>query len=654
MSRRRQKPNHPDGTAAIAEFAVTTSLTGRAFLEEYRRLRFAGGAGNAPHHPKAIAITVKILRKTAAWDQRELRRLLGGTQAQARLVQPAICEALGIRCRIHPLRCRDEDQARTEFGDWALSEFGALPNTYLAPDAGAGMTAPRPQYGVRVLALVHPLVRLNAGLSMILSAARHEDVKRPTDYLNAWESFDAWATRTGASLAPRRYLPEAMLAWLADDPSPRRLAYWQLLAKCAMRIHLYFEDYPECRGSVEGRILHIPQTRSYLAARQIAACVVEGAAARRAQTANPIADRFSDVLRLLDQRYDAVTTIRQAFDQTCDQLASAPRTIKKMEFSVTLPAATLQGDVLGGVITVRFAVYRASKLRARFMPEHDRSVASDGFFLVLSAIESPLDSARFPLLEAYQYGVFMPITERRDRDAPAYDRFVREVAENMATAHFDPFRFADNNDRRLAERAFRKGMVLVPIGEIHRALAIARALGRCGMLAGARISETTQQYHDPECFGIADRANDQFYFLARPKMKISLQRFYIDSHTLDAITEVVALARYNGDPIVPIRHRLAGLAKRKYIYQMRGRQLTLNELNAILQVALYGFAVRSHDLRAAFGRYSKHVGCEPRAIQATLHHSSPVSTSIYTVSTQAMKRELALKLSRQVRGRQVK
>lgn len=642
--RRKRRPPIPDPPGgALDVFVADTHLDGLAFLARYRRLRARGHHRSQPHKVRAIAVATELLKRHPRVTQQHIGQLLGGNKDRLPEAQRAICDALGRPVKPYSRATSGTAGAEATLKRWLAAELGPLPLTCLDADLGDKFSTPEPGYCVRALALRHPLLQLNAAFGLLLDAAARMPGHYVTRDIKAWESLDDWVATTGVSdaLSDPARRPRMLEAWLKDAPCLRRLSYWRRLAVVAERINDYLNEYPLAAERLAGRFLRIPRAGKYQEARRVSAVASEAKRQRRATTAGPIADHLPELIELVDARVEEVTAVRDAFDAVRQQFHASG--VKGIKFAVSLPRTASGGGSLPGIRTLEFEMVDTAALERRFGPISHQlhpQVPSERIHLVFLGVRDADDADDVvPIFEAYRRGVFVSPACLSDEQEDALCAWAAAAGRMPSFNYRTLFRYRSGHDRELADRAFKAGLVLIPITMLHHAFAIACAVTRSGLLSGARISETLQQIHGDQSFGWT--ADGQFFFVARPKWKTGPERFYLHEPTLIAILRVIDVAERNGDPIIELVWAGAKDAKpRRYIYQSRGRPIRLNVINAALQIMLFGYPMTSHDLRHAFGRFSKNESLGERRIQAGLHHAHPSSTSCYTQPTERMKADL--------------
>lgn len=646
-------------TPAAPPRAPSTVQDPLDYLAEYRARRARQRPGGGPHESGAIEAAIAFLRPYPRPTQGQIAHLLGGCPESVRQAQSAIFSALGWRTRFHarpPNWPPDCDPVAA-----LASQLCPLPLTCLDPNLFEQIARPSDSHCARILALSDPRIRRTAAVNLFLGAARASNRKRITQQIKGWELLDAWLVRMDWAddpLGSPARIPEALLAWLAEDPTRARLDYWTLLATASRDVEHCLATHPEVAASLDGKCVRIPLVRGYQAARAIQRAADEGARRRRAGTADPIADHYPEIIRMVDERFAEIADVRDQFEKACATLARHPAQ-QQLQFAVEL--APLSGGVASGNRILDFAAWKSTALERRFGPAAGAPPGPPAalFHLAFLGMRDPENADDgLPILEAYRRGLFVSPGCRTAEQERALREWMANGEPPPELVVLRPFRYAGRGDRRLADVAFAGGMTLIPIAALHHGLAIGRAVARSGLISGGRIAEILQQCHlaeadlhqrEPGAFGYT--ANGQYYYLARPKGREQIERFYIDGETLAAITEVIEIAARNGSSVRPVRRLTQDCAIRSRIYQLGGRCLTQAEINACLRMILLGYPLRSHDLRHAFGRFCRAEGLGQKNIQAVLHHDCEATTAIYTPSTERRKADLARKLAARVHSR---
>lgn len=624
-------------------FVQRSRSTGLRFLARYRALRLAERRRGEPHHPRALAIAAEILRPYPRIVQTHVHALLGGAWTEVRAAQRAICTRLGHAVPQQTHVGKVVAGKSDELSRFARAELGPLPGTCVDPDLREKYRAPAPRYAARVLDLVDPNLRSTAALSLLLAAADRLPGPRITNELKGWEALDRFVAGTTRPLAPAQ-LPARLLEWLRDDPSALRLTNWRLIAQGAARITNYLATHPAVAARNPDRCLAVPPPAHYRDARGLAARLTEQIARRRAATADPVADHLPELLELGRIRCAEIAAIHDAFDEMCASLTN--ESASRHRFAVTLPRTTLAGSPREGARTVDLSVVRGADLRRRIGPLRPRPPGGKAaeWLLLFDGVRDPQDEDdTLPILECYRRGLFAHPACRNAAQETALHAWTGKLGRVPPPSHRELFLFPVGQDRELADQCYRRGLALIPIGALHHGLAIAHAVARTGLIAGARISETLQQCRRDDAFGY-DADRDLYWFRARPKGKSEQRRFYIDEATMRAIQDVAVTGARNGWPL----RRLWNRDTKDYtraLYQARGHLLDRNAVNGALQMLLLGHPVRSHDLRAGFSRFADEAGAGRHRLQATLNHDSPASTRLYAQATERRKAELAARLA---------
>lgn len=648
------------GRAALEALVGPGGPEGHAFLDAYRKLRARLHQAGEPHHPRAIAVATEVLAGYARITQNQVKRLLGGLREPMRVAHREIAARLGQRIPLQRHVGIDCEGAGRALCAWLEEELPPLPKTCLQPDASDLYPAPGDRYAARVLALATPVLRLHAALDLLLLCASRTAPKRISRRLQAWEALDGWVAETGAGdriIIPAS-LPDAVLEWVKAEPSQSRLDFWCKLSQAAHCLEEYVRCQPELHQPLAARLLHIPFPGGFEVGRELAARIRYETECRRASTANPIADNFDEVLQLADLRAGEVAQIREAFDEAC-RAKPARAGAKCARFAVTLPRTSVDGSPLSGTRTLEFVVHDRAKLAARLGPlaaRRGKQIPPDPWVLEYRGVRDRqgIDDM-IPILEAYALGLFFSPSVLTDEHERLLADFHGRIGPQPNRTGLSMFAFHAPCDRELADTAFRHGIVLVPIAVLEHAFAVARAVTRCGMLSGARVGETLQLAHDRltddevargvrrmGAVGATVTEPAQCFFWAKPKARPVLERFYLETGTLKALTCAKDVARRNGWTLAPIvAPSRQEAAPRPYIFQRDGTMLRAAEINAGLQALLYGYPLASHDLRVAFGKMTGHRGIDPRFVQGAMHHGGPGITSRYMRPSENMKAEFA-------------
>ncbi|MEO1969488.1 MAG: hypothetical protein ABGW87_12350 [Sphingomonadaceae bacterium] len=648
------------GRAALEALVGPGGPEGHAFLDAYREWRAQFQQGGEPHHPRAIAVAAELLAGYARITQPQIYALLGGQREPMRVAQQEIAARLGQRIPLQRhvgIECEGSGAA---FCAWLRDELPPLPQTCLQPDASDLYPVPGDRYAARVLALASPVLRLHAALDLLLLCASRPAPKRISRRLQAWEALDGWVAETDAGdriIIPAS-LPDAVLEWVRAEPNQSRLDFWCKLSQAAHSLEGYVRCHPELQQPLAGMLLHIPFPSDFDEGRELAAKIRYEAECRRASTADPIADNFDQILQLADLRAGEVAQIREAFDDACRAYV-ARAGARSARFTVTLPKTGFDGSPLHGTRAVEFVLHDRAKLARRLGPlahRRGQQIPPDPWVLEYRGVRDRqgIDDT-IPILEAYALGLFVSPSVLTDDHERLLAGFHRRIGSQPNRTGLSLFAFHAPCDRELADTAFRHGLVLVPIAVLEHAFAIARAVARCGLLCGARIGETLQLAHDlltadevargiRRMGAVGATATDavQCFFWAKPKGRPALERFYLDTVTLQALTCAIEVARRNGWTLAPIvAPSRKEAAPRPNIFQRDGTMLRNAEINAGLQALLYGYPLASHDLRVAFGKMTGHRGIDPRLVQGAMHHGGPGITSRYMRPSENMKADFA-------------
>ena len=668
MTRLTTPARRAAGVADLALLVQSSPLHGVAFLEAYRAIRNHYGLGAHEHADRAIVEATAILAAYPRATYTNVLSLLGGKHPPTQRAHRAILAALGQAPLSRPPRGIAEDVETLRI--WLLETCGPLPMTAFAGPPALQLTAPAPAQCRRIMALADPALRLAAALDLLLVNAY--GYKQTIKYLLGWETLDGLRS---AALARAADAPDSdrglswpgkaatfdlLNSWLADAPRRDALHQWRRLVSSSKRI----ADYLALNPDIAARI-NLPQVEVVLArtitVRKVVSAERSNARTRRRKTADPLADNWSDLLRLASARVAQMRQIRDAFEACCrDMTDSAGPPVR---FAITLLPWL---DETGGncPVTLDFQVWPAETLRAA-LDRPDDPVTRTGeyvwddraHFLEFVGPRAPATCAEVPpILQAYRDGYFAPIGARTPQQQAAFRALVANVDLPPAVEAVALFRFTTQRDRFWSDQALRRGMTLIPVEMAHYGLAVAHAVLRSGLVAGARICETLQQAASSDCFHVTPEGD--FYFEAVLKGHAQSgpgldprERFYCDASTLEAILEVIDVGCRNfGKPgqIAPTPRLRDRCVPDTYIYRIKDRVIADAIVNASLRVLLFGRSFASHDLRHAFAKVASkraHRG----SVQAALHHAVPSTTDHYSTPTQRDQAELARRIAAIIR-----
>lgn len=647
-SRRRSHPPERarTGSAAIAHYVESTPLTGKDFLAGYRSLRSEYKLGAMPHHPQAIVEAAALLREVPRISMAGLTGLLGGNSPAVVAARAKILTLLG-RSKRSSARA-PSPTAVQDLRAWLADRIGPLPDTAWGPPPSLPYAEPPSQHCRRILALRDPGVRLTAGLVLLIIWADHNTQITPE--ICAWETLDqiyAAAIGDAPSSVERQCSPERIAAllraWLIEDPTPRRLNMWRTLTRSSKRVDRYCQAHPVIGAKLLADRVMIPSPPKSLVA-PIRRTMKVARRCRRAATADPIADDWPGYRRRADRCVAQVAGIREAFDACCERQGHTPGKTAPGRFTVTIAS----GEREEASYSLSFRVWSATDIerRLRVSPRRPSTRAGVPFHLEwMGAGEDGGDDALLAILSCYRVGLFVDTRHR----TPEQDRAVLELCRPAGWFPDGPplrlFRYHAHHDRVIAERAWRQGIVLIPIAMLHYAVMIGRALFANGLSHGARLSETLQQHRSSDCFD--ETPEGLVYFEAFTKAHADRERFYCDEDAVEAIAALLRVARRNGWPLTtvrppyPFRDRCSPA---RYIFQFDGALISPAIANACLRMLFFPHYLASHDLRHGFAKIAEPVGGRPR-VQAALHHRSPSVTAGYSTPTERAQRELALKLA---------
>lgn len=613
-----------------------------------RRLRLP----KLPLLPEVVDHVQALLARDPTIRIADVRPWLGGGDDVVAALRDAIARRLDGQARKCSPRRVSPDSSATLIA-WLRRQVGPMDLAELHRDMPVSCWPPLSQ-SARVLALRSPRLRLEAGLGLILRHLAAVGSNHISAMLCGWESLDAWLTDTypEGDVGWQAIGTDVLVArWFAAQADERQRSYWRALAATSHLVGARLGDGTG-PGLASAHRFVVPGLRICRQSKRVSQATCRARVQSRTARVTPLVANYPLLPRLAAQRFTDIETVRDIFDDLCRRRADGGDGGGR--FNVSLEPAV--GEASSDPRTLQFERITACQLQQRLkLP--DRPVPLQPCYLVYHGERDQDDQPR-SIFELYRRGALVKPGHRSAAQRAAWLPWVDQVHWRRSRASLVMFRFAQRQDRALCEQAFARGLVLIPIAELHYALAIAQAYYACSRCMGPRCHEFLQQEHSEQCFEEDPERPGCYRFWAISKggvapgaagarkddgdgWKRAAEPFLIDEPALKAVTAVCEIAQRNGHPPQPIgfpRHPDFGI--RAFIHQYHGRIIPSSYLNSALATLLLGYDVQCYDLRHAFARFCEENGVPRSEIQAILHHDSPFTTAGYAPVSEAHKRQL--------------
>lgn len=609
--------------AELARYTARPLANPERFLAGYRARRAAIGRKNLPIGPAVLTALARLLDGARPVAQGRIAELVGIHPRHCGAVYRATCLALGQV----PCGARMPDALPPDPLVPLLSALGPLPETYVDADLGAMIPAPQPRASARVATLRCEALRLAAGLALVLAAARGVADRTQAAIVAAFAVLDERLANT-EPLAPGR-LGKALEAFLTDASlTPACRAYhWSQWGRAFAAIDAYCLRHASLAERYRGWHLAFPATYCARFARAVtreAKCLAD---VKRKARSGPVAQDRAAILACFDSRFSEIAEIRKAFDATCAGLRERKLTLRNGRhcFSLTVHSSTPDGTLIGCYTTLDFAIVTGDYLRRRVPPVGSALPLRTGASYYLAYLGTQAGNEP-PLLQMYRFGCFFEDRHADSRQRAARAQLLPPMDWPTSADAYLLFRYANGVDTHMAIRCFRAGITLIPIAELHFAVAVGRAIAR-SVLAGARIGEAMQQRAEPDAFRAQQLSGARgFAYDAIAKGRASPEPYFLNSADFQSIVAVVKVRKANGWPIAvapPAASLRPKCPPAKYLYQRNGRALSNAALNLAVRLPLWPRLARSHDLRHGQARYLSSQGIHERDIANFLHHVLP-------------------------------
>lgn len=513
-----------------------------------------------------------------------------------------------------------------------LAAVSPMPQTRLDPDTGAIWPSPNLRVATKVLRLRSKSLRLAAGIALTLGAARGISREAQHHLIIAFAALDRCLRNT----APRNpiHLSQALAAYLTDEslaPATRQMN-WRRWVVAFGHIDAYCVEQPAFALRYAPWRLTFPKAYCAPLAGKVMREARQRAQARRADRCSPVAHDRASIDAVYDARYREIEIIRQAFDRQCADIRAGTHALRngRKRFEVTLPSHTADGEPVSGVTTLDFAVVSPSYLQRRAAAKSHALVMGcrRDFWLVY---RGTVEGHEPPIFAMYRAGCFYDPRYATNQQRYARAQLLPPAQWATSLSYYGQFRFARRFDTRMAARCFHAGITVIPIDELHFAVAVGRAIAR-SVLAGARIGEAMQQRAEPDAFrAVRVGGTRAFVYDAVPKQSTAPETYFLYETDFRCILAVVEVQRANGwtmqviQPAGPLRNKCPPAL---YLYQRGGRALGHGELSAAVRLPLWPRCLASHDLRHGQARYLLRQGVSKYDIAGFLHHTQPAPTSM--------------------------
>ncbi len=636
--------------ADLEAYLETAKGSAAEILAGYRRRRAAIRV-NYPHPERVLLLALEMLGPGEIPSHRRIRALIGRPVNQLPQAYAFMCQRLGLM----PSGTSKADYRPADrLSPWLTQHLGTLPETSLDPDLGSLLTAPTPRRLARIAALCVPAVRLFAGLAIFFAAARGS--KMQPEMMGQFKHLDTVLLAAGVpegdqpAAVARDILLTAISAFMKDERcSPRlRTSCWTQWNRQLAIIDAYMLRFPALAARYAAFRLALPTLAFALEARRLAHRADADRKLRRDNACAPTAQDPGAIYRAYDTRLRDVAELRAHFDIQCALLEAGNVDFAqdRARFSVTLPRTRPDGSRSEGDCTLDFAVTTAHHLARRVPTVAAGALARAGGSTFLLEYLGPRDPAdrlatrmddahassagEPPLLAMYRAGCFLRPIHASAEQLQRREQLLPGARWPQSPYAWALFNYIGRARLRLAAQSLRRGIILIPIHELHFALAVARALGR-SILRGARIGEVMQQTFDPESFvPVTSREQTLWSYQAIAKARTVPEPYLLHERDMQAVLDVARVTRANGwsMPMVTAAHTLTDKCGRaRFLYQRNGRALAQAQLSAALALPLWPGAQRSHDLRHGIARHLRHTGRSLGSIMALLHHRTPVPAS---------------------------
>lgn len=658
---RIKQPTFAQEIARIENYLAVAHGQPEVILARYRSLRAAVRLKSFAHPERVLDLAVMIMGPQGIQKQ-TLHLLIGGPRKQ---LDVAYADLVKRFAQVPHSKVVIDYKPDDPLGPWLLEQLGTLPETALDPLYAEMLNSPDLRSRVHIFALQIPAVRLLAGATLFLSAARrlrpryfHDistfrlfekklieagvKMEQSTGFeANASADSDVAASKsleTGlAAAAVRAILNDETLS--AD----RRVAVYNSIVWNITRLDRLSVSYPEFADRYRPWRIAVPTDMLQQIKRRLQHRAQSERIARRESTCAVAATDPGAVYRAYDSRFGEIEQIREAFDDQCALIEAGKIKFDqgRVRFSVTLPCTDADSSLAIGGLTLDFAVVTPRSLARQNASLSESALGAsnaDAFLLEYLGPRDPEDRLKLlrdgtvrpgpcepPILAMYRAGCFQAAQYASPALLAKREALLPPARWPQSYAATQMFRFISKKHNIFAGRCLQVGIILLPIHELHFAQAVGRAAGR-SILRGARIGEVMQQLAQRGSFTPSATSGENLWkYEAIAKMKTFAEAFYLSAQDMEAVLDVMRITARNGWSPKVVKPAVILKAKCRpatYLYQRSGRSLCISQVNMLLALPMWPHSHRAHDLRHGIARHHHHNGMSRKAIASFLHHSS--------------------------------